>query len=45
MQILRWCLSVSFSKAGCRLVSCRMAFPWFYSCQDHCGINYAYAGL
>jgi len=43
MQILQWCLSVSFFKAGCKLVSCCMAVPQFCSCQDHCGINYAYA--
>jgi len=42
MRNLRWCLSVSFFKADCKLVNLsRMAFPRSWSCQDDCGIYYA----
>jgi len=39
MQTLPCCLSASFFKAGCELVSLScMAFPRSYSCQGDCGI-------
>ena len=46
MRILRWCLSASFFKVGCKLVSfSRMTFYRSRSCQGDGGILYACAVL